>query len=81
MAFTQITTTQKVFLESHLRGTGKSLSSAQAREHYGIKNLRARISELRTAGLNVRKHLNTSGRTAYSISRRDVFGFQGRNFS
>ena len=81
MAFTTLTTTQKTFLESHLRGTGKALSSAQARETYGIMNLRARISELRTAGLTVRKHVNTTGKTAYAISRRDVFGFQGKNFT
>ncbi len=81
MAFTQLTTTQKSFLESHLRGTGRAMSSAQARETYGIKNLRARMSELRQAGLTVRKHVNTRGKTAYAISRRDVFGFQGKNFS
>ena len=81
MAFTTLTKTQKTFLESHLRGTGVAMSSAQARETYGIKNLRARMTELRQAGLTVRKHVNTQGRTAYSVSRRDVFGFQGKNFS
>ena len=81
MAFTTLSTTQKTFLESHLRGTGVAMSSAQARETYGIKNLRARMTELRQAGLTVRKHVNTQGRTAYSVSRRDVFGFQGKNFA
>jgi len=80
MAFTKLASTQKTFLESHLRGTGVAMSSAQARETYGIKNMRARMSEFRMAGLTVRKHTNTRGRTAYSVSRRDVFGFQGKNF-
>ena len=75
MAFTTLATTQKTFLESHLRGTGVAMSSAQAAATYGIKNLRARMTELRQAGLTVRKHVNTQGRTAYSVSRRDVFGF------
>lgn len=81
MAFTTLTTTQKTFLESHLRGTGKSLSAAQARETYGIMNLRARVSELRSAGLNIRKVVNTNGRNAYTIARRDVAGAQGRIFA
>ena len=81
MSFTTLATTQKSFLESHLRGTGRAMSSAQARETYGIKNLRAVVSTMRQAGLNVRKHVNTRGNTAYAISRRDVFGFQGKNFS
>lgn len=81
MAFTKLSTTQKTFLESHLRGTGRALSAAQARETYGIMNLRARISEMRSSGLTVRKQLNTSGRTAYSVSRRDAAGVQSKIFS
>jgi hypothetical protein len=81
MAFTQLTSTQKSFLEQHLRGTGRAMSSAQARETYGIMNLRARISEMRSAGLNVRRYKNTAGRTAYTVSRRDVAGVQGKIFS
>lgn len=74
MSFTQIKTTQKEFLENYLRGTGRSLSSAQARALFGIKNLRARISEVRKDGLVVRKQPNTEGRTAYQISARDASG-------
>ena len=81
MAFTTLATTQKTFLESHLRGTGVAMSSAQASATYGIKNLRARMTELRQAGLTVRKSVNTKGRTTYAVSRRDVFGFQGKNFA
>lgn len=78
MAFTELTSTQNEFLESHLRGTGRSMSAAQAKSTYGIANLSARISELRTMGLRVRTARNTAGRTMYSISRRDVTGYQGR---
>lgn len=76
MAFTSLKTTQVAFLEKHLRGTGRAMSAAQAEATYGILNLRARISELRSIGLRVRKSKNTEGRTAYAVSRRDVFGDQ-----
>ncbi len=81
MSFTQLTTTQVEFLEKHLRGTGRSLSAAQARATYGIQNLRARMSELRQTGLRVRKSKNTEGRTAYSVSRRDIMGNQFKIFA
>jgi len=76
MSFTTLKTTQVAFLEKHLRGTGRELSSAQAQATYGIQNLRARMTELRQAGLTVRKSVNTEGRTTYAVSRRDVFGDQ-----
>lgn len=81
MSFTSLKTTQVAFLEKHLRGTGRAMSAAQARETYGIQNLRARMSELRQAGLTVRKDVNTRGRTVYAVSRRDVFGAEFRIFA
>lgn len=81
MSFTQLKTTQVAFLENHLRGTGREMSAAQARATYGIMNLRARMSDLRNAGLTVRKSTNTEGRTAYAVSRRDVFGDQFKLFA
>lgn len=80
MAFAQLTTTQNEFLESYLRGTGRKLSAAQARATYGIKNLRARMSELRKAGLKVSRAANSAGKSAYSVSRRDVEGSQAAKF-
>ena len=80
MAFTQLRTTQVEFLENYLRGTGRELSSAQAEATFGIMNLRARVSELRSVGLRVRKSVNTEGRTTYAVSRRDVFGDQYKLF-
>lgn len=74
MSFTTLTVTQNEFLEKHLRGTGRSLSARQASSLYGIKNIRARMTELRGAGLKVNRSLNTEGRSAYSISARDVTG-------
>lgn len=76
MSFTKLRSTQNQFLETYLRGTTRELSSAQARETFGVKNLRARVTELRQAGLNIRKNVNTKGRTTYAVSRRDVFGNQ-----
>jgi hypothetical protein len=76
MAFTTLKSTQVAFLETHLRGTGRAMSAAQASATYGIQNLRARMSELRSLGLRVRSTVNTEGRTAYAISRRDMLGGQ-----
>lgn len=81
MSFTRLTTTQKVFLENYLRGTGRSITEAQARSTYGIKNLRARLTEFRQAGLRVvRVPTQTTGRSAWRVSRRDQEGLQGRRF-
>jgi len=54
MAFTKIKTNQKAFLETYLRGTGKSLTAADAKARFGIQQLPARMSELKAAGLNVK---------------------------
>ena len=80
MSFTQLKSTQVAFLENHLRGTGREMSAAQAESTYGIMNLRARMSELRSLGLRVRKSVNTEGRTTYAVSRRDVVGGQYKFF-
>ena len=81
MAFTQLTTSQTKFLESHLRGTGREISAAQAKATFGVQNLRARMSELRSLGLRVRTARNSAGKTTYAISRRDVTGSQGKALS
>ena len=78
--FTTLTVSQNVFLEGYLRGTGKTLSEAQAYATYGIKNLRARMSEFRQAGLVVRRGKNTEGRAAYAVSARDVDGSRAYAF-
>jgi hypothetical protein len=78
--FTTLTVTQNQFLEGYLRGTGKTLSEAQAVATYGIKNLRARMSEFRSAGLVVRRNKNTEGRAAYAVSSRDVDGSRAYTF-
>jgi hypothetical protein len=77
-SFTTIKSTQNEFLEQFLRGTGRTISSRQAESTYGIKNIRARMSELRSAGLKVRSVKNSMGRTAYTISARDVTGSRAR---
>jgi len=81
MAFTTLKTTQVAFLEKHLRGTGREMSAAQAEATYGIQNLRARMTDLRQAGLRVRKGVNTEGRTVYAVSRRNVFGEQSKVYA
>lgn len=79
-SFTTLTTTQNEFLESYLRGTGRTLSQAQAEATYGIKNLRARMSEFRQAGLKVKRGVNTEGRSAYRVSARDLGGNRSHIF-
>jgi hypothetical protein len=79
--FTTLTVSQVSFLENHLRGTGRQLSEAQAKATYGIMNLRARMSDLRAAGLKVRRTTNTEGRAAYAVSARDVNGSRAGVFA
>lgn len=73
-SFTTLTVSQNEFLETFLRGTGRTMSAAQAEATYGIKNLRARMSEFRSEGLRVKTEKNTEGRTAYRVSARDNTG-------
>lgn len=81
MSFTTLKKTQVAFLEEHLRGTNRTLTSDQARALYGIKNLRARVYDLRQIGLNVQTMpTKTTTRAAYKVSRRDIFGLQGKIF-
>jgi hypothetical protein len=72
---------QASFLERYLRGTNRTLSVAQAQANYGITKLTARISELRSAGLNVKTIKNTAGNTAYRISARDLTGSRAMMFN
>ena len=78
MAFTNIRVSQREFLENYLRGTGRELSAAQAESLFGVRNLRARTSEMRQDGLRVRTRKNSTGRTSYSVSARDIFGSRAR---
>jgi len=81
MAFTTIKSTQPVFLETYLRGTGKTLTAADAKARFGIKNLPARMSEFRDAGLVVRTEAATTGKTRYAVSARDVYGSRAKVFA
>jgi len=72
---------QKAFLETYLRGTGRSLSVAQAVNNYGIAQLPARIFELKAAGMVVKTVKNTAGNTAYRITARDVNGSRAKIFA
>ena len=72
---------QKAFLETYLRGTGRTISSAQAVANYGIMQLPARMSELRSAGMVVKTTTNTSGNTAYKVVARDVTGSRSKIFA
>ena len=81
MAFTNLTVPQVEFLEDYLRGTGRTLTEAQARATYGIQNLRARITDLRAAGLKVRREKTTEGRAKYAVSARDVTGSRAKIFA
>lgn len=81
MSFVRLSTTQNVFLENYLRGTGRTITEADARARFGIMNLRARMTELRQAGLVVRREPSSTGRARYSISSRDVIGSRARVFA
>ena len=81
MAFTTIKTNQKTFLETYLRGTGRTLTAADAKARFGIQQLSARMSELKAAGLNVKTDIATTGKTRYSITARDTKGSRAKMFS
>ena len=81
MSFTTIKSDQKTFLETYLRGTGKTLTAADARARFGIQNLPARMSELRAVGLNVKTDIATTGKTRYSVTARDVNGSRAKLFA
>ena len=72
---------QKAFLETYLRGTGRTLSNAQAVANYGIMQLPARMSEFRSAGMVVKTTTNTAGNTAYKVVARDVSGSRSKIFA
>lgn len=81
MAFTQLKQSQTKFLENYMRGTSRTLTESQASSLFGIQNLRARMSDLRAVGLRVKRvPTKTTGRSAYRVSRRDVFGGQYKMF-
>jgi hypothetical protein len=80
MSFTKLSTSQNEFLETHLRGTGIELTAAQAKATYGVKNLRARVCEMRKAGLNVFSRKNYRGAAAYRIVARDMNGSRAKVF-
>ena len=81
MAFTKLTTSQTAFLEQYLRGTGKALTESDASARFGIQNLRARMTDLRNAGLVVRTDVATTGKTRYTVSARDVNGSRAKVFA
>lgn len=81
MSFTTIKSNQKAFLESYLRGTGKTLTAADANARFGIQNLSARMSELRAAGLNVKTDVATTGKTRYAMTARDMTGSRAKVFA
>ena len=72
MAFVNSSKTQTELLVTYLRGTGRGISAPQAKSLFGVKNLRARMSDLRQAGFKVRTATNTEGNTTYFVSRRMV---------
>ena len=81
MAFTKIKSNQKTFLENYLRGTGKTITAADASARFGIQNLTARMSELRDAGLVVRVDTASTGKARYAVSARDVNGSRAKVFA
>lgn len=78
MTFTKLSTSQTQFLHDYLRGTGRTITAAQAEANYGIKNLRARMTDLRHAGLRVQTVKTKTGKTAYTVSARDQEGSRAR---
>ena len=81
MSFIRLKQPQNVFLEGYLRGTGRSITEDDARARFGIQNLRARMTEMRQAGLVVRREPSSTGRSRYLVSSRDSRGSRSRAFA
>lgn len=58
---------QNEFLARFL-SSGRSITSRQART-YGIRNLRARVNDLRNEGYCVYTNRSTKGKTSYRLGR------------
>ena len=72
--------TQNNMLQEMMRGKGITLTGREAAEKYGIHNLRARMTQLRHAGLRVHTTPLNDGTRAvrYAISQRDINGSRKR---
>lgn len=73
---TSMTQTQKI--HNYLRGTGRALTAEQALSKWNVRNLPARMSELRQLGLRVNTQINDQGQTEYTISARDQQGSRSK---
>jgi hypothetical protein len=72
-------TTQLQFLQDHMRGTGVSLTAAEASTMFDIKKLGARLHQLVKAGLKVRSVATGKGRElSYKVSARDLTGSRAK---
>ena len=49
--------------------TGRTITVAQARSRFGVKNLRARINDLRTTGVCVYTNTTSTGTTQYRVGK------------
>ena len=80
-SFTTIKSKQTAFLETYLRGTGRTITAADAKARFGIQNLTARITELRDVGLIVRVDTASTGKARYAVSARDRAGSRAKKFA
>jgi hypothetical protein len=60
--------TQNEQIVKYLSVPTRTLTEAQARSRFGVQNLRARISELRSDGTRIVTTTNSKGRAAYSLA-------------
>lgn len=49
--------------------SGNTITSAQARKRFGIRNLRARVNDLRTEGFCIYTNRNNMGTATYRLGR------------
>jgi len=62
-----LTSKQNLKIYNYLNGTNRTLTSKQAVARFGIRNLRARMTELRQSGLVVVTSRNREGLTRYAL--------------
>ena len=67
---TQTSGTQNESIQKYLSTAGRTLTEKQAERLFGVKNLSARVAELRQNGIRVVTEKTRDGRAKYSVASR-----------
>ena len=69
MATTTVSLSQTYRVENYLLDSNRGLTAGEARQRFGVKNLRAVMSRLREGGYNVDRRTTPKGVSRYFIQQ------------